>query len=74
MMKFLATVLVAGILTGCASLDFYAPEVGADWSSETVKSVNSKVTVDGVTVKKIGEEYSPVVSVGNLLLSGDMQF
>lgn len=67
MMKTLAAVVTVAILTGCSSLDFYAPEVGAGWSTSPVKAAKGGLSVEGVTVKKTGEEYSPVVSVGNLL-------
>lgn len=61
-----ASALAVALLAGCTSLEFYAPEVGADWSSEPVVRTSTEASVAGVTVKKVGEEYSPVTSVGTL--------
>lgn len=59
--------LAAFLLVGCSSLEFYAPEVGPGWTSERVEMGTKGISVDGVSVRREGEEYSPVVSVGNLL-------
>lgn len=67
MRKLAAAALAAVVLTGCASLEFYAPDLGTDWSTDPVKTENGALTVDGVTVKRVSETYSDVVSVGSLL-------
>jgi len=51
------------LLASCASLDFYAPEVGEGWTAVPVAGD----TVAGVTVRASGEEYSSVTPVGTLL-------
>jgi hypothetical protein len=64
------TLLAAGSLlslASCASVEFYAPEVGAGWTKTPVVVNGGTASVEGVSVQKTGEDYTPVKSVGNLL-------
>ena len=45
-----------------------------EWASSPINIAKDEITTHGVTVKKIGEEYSPVLPIGNVLDQSNLVF
>jgi hypothetical protein len=63
----IGTLAILLALASCSTIQFYAPEIDAQWTTTPVQTTAGRTSAAGVTVGLKSQVYSKVVGVGNLL-------
>lgn len=67
MNKVFSLMLVGLALTSCSTVEFYSPQVNAQWASIKVKqSLDGTTSAEGVSVRFKGDDYSSALRIGSL--------